>query len=48
MRAIVIEQPGKFSVQTVPDPIPGPGEVLIKVGACGISRRLRTVRDLQP
>ncbi|MER3438262.1 MAG: alcohol dehydrogenase, partial [Chloroflexota bacterium] len=36
MRAIVVEQPGKFSMQTVPDPTPGPGEVLVNVGACGI------------
>ncbi|MBH1937081.1 zinc-dependent alcohol dehydrogenase family protein [Streptomyces sp. AV19] len=36
MRALVIETPGDFSVRTVPDPAPGPGEVVVKVAAVGI------------
>ncbi|MDT0448534.1 zinc-dependent alcohol dehydrogenase family protein [Streptomyces hesseae] len=36
MRALVVETPGKFSVQTVPDPTPGPGEVVVAVAAVGI------------
>ncbi|GAB3974099.1 zinc-dependent alcohol dehydrogenase family protein [Actinoallomurus acanthiterrae] len=38
MRAAVISTPGSLSVQTVADPAPGPGEVLIApraVGVCG-------------
>lgn len=36
MRAIVFEQPGKCSLNEVTDPSPGPGEAVIKVGACGV------------
>ena len=36
MRAAVIEEPGKVSVTTVPDPAPGPGDVVVEVDACGI------------
>jgi 2-desacetyl-2-hydroxyethyl bacteriochlorophyllide A dehydrogenase len=36
MRALVIEKPGEYSVQTIPDPTPGPGEVVIEVAAVGI------------
>lgn len=36
MKAVVIEKPGTITVQDVPQPEAGPGEVLIKVGACGI------------
>jgi Threonine dehydrogenase and related Zn-dependent dehydrogenases len=36
MRAIMIQAPGNVSVSTVPDPRPRAGEVLVKVGACGI------------
>ncbi len=36
MKAVVIEKPGKITVQDVPRPEPGEGEVLVKVGACGI------------
>lgn len=35
MRAAVFRE-GRFSVETVPTPVPGPGEVLVKVRACGI------------
>ena len=36
MRAVVIDAPNKFQVETQPDPTPGAGEILIRVGACGI------------
>jgi len=36
MRALVIERPGAASLRRVPRPEPGPGEVLIRVGAAGI------------
>ncbi|GGM38657.1 alcohol dehydrogenase [Longimycelium tulufanense] len=36
MRAVLIEEPGKVAVTTVPDPTPGPGEVVVAVAACGI------------
>jgi NADPH2:quinone reductase len=36
MRAVVIDAPGRIRVDNVPDPTPGPNEVLVRVGACGI------------
>ncbi len=36
MRAVVIEQPGTVSVQDVPDPIPGPGDLVVAVRGAGI------------
>ena len=36
MRALVVERPGAATVQRVPRPEPGPGEVLVRVGAAGI------------
>ncbi|MFF5140156.1 zinc-dependent alcohol dehydrogenase family protein [Streptomyces sp. NPDC013157] len=36
MRAAVIEAPGKVTVTTVPDPAPGPREVVVEVAACGL------------
>ena len=36
MRAVVIEQPGTITVTDVPEPEIGPGDVLVRVGACGI------------
>ena len=36
MRAAVISEPHSVSVEQVDDPTPGPGEVVIAVGACGI------------
>jgi threonine dehydrogenase-like Zn-dependent dehydrogenase len=35
MRAVVMRG-GQLVVDTVPDPIPGPGEVLVRTVACGI------------
>src|SRR5437762_5535917 len=36
MHAVVIDAPGRFRVDSLPDPTPGPGEVVVRVGACGI------------
>lgn len=36
MRAAVIADIGRVSVETVPDPTPGPRDVVVKVAACGI------------
>ncbi|WP_419992447.1 zinc-dependent alcohol dehydrogenase family protein [Streptomyces boninensis] len=36
MKAALIEAPGKVTVTTVPDPTPGPREVVVRVAACGL------------
>ncbi|MGW7365023.1 zinc-dependent alcohol dehydrogenase family protein [Streptomyces sp. NPDC054841] len=36
MRAAIVEAPGKVSVTTVPDPSPGPRDVVVKVASCGL------------
>jgi 2-desacetyl-2-hydroxyethyl bacteriochlorophyllide A dehydrogenase len=36
MRAAVVREPGSVEVGEVPDPSPGPGEVVVRVGATGI------------
>jgi 2-desacetyl-2-hydroxyethyl bacteriochlorophyllide A dehydrogenase len=36
MRAVVVERPGSAGLRQVPRPEPGPGEVLVRVGAAGI------------
>ena len=36
MKGFVFSGPGKGEVRTLPDKIPGPGEVLVKVAFCGI------------
>jgi propanol-preferring alcohol dehydrogenase len=39
MKAMQLEQPGgPLILRDLPDPRPGPGEVLIRVGACGVCR----------
>jgi propanol-preferring alcohol dehydrogenase len=39
MRAMVLDAPGRpLRLATVPDPVPGAGEVLIRVHACGVCR----------
>jgi propanol-preferring alcohol dehydrogenase len=38
MRAVVLEDVGRLAEREVPDPEPGPGEVLVEVGACGVCR----------
>jgi len=36
MKAAVIEQRGVLTIREVPDPEPGPGDVVVRVGLCGI------------
>jgi 2-desacetyl-2-hydroxyethyl bacteriochlorophyllide A dehydrogenase len=36
VHAVVVERPGKVTIQQVDDPAPGPREVLVRVEACGI------------
>ena len=36
MKAAVIESPGSMTVTTVPDPTPGPRDVVVRVSACGL------------
>ncbi len=36
MQALVLTAPSQFQLQTIPDPSPGAGEVLVAVKACGI------------
>lgn len=36
MRALVVHEPGRFAVEDLPEPAPGPGEVLVAVAAAGI------------
>jgi threonine dehydrogenase-like Zn-dependent dehydrogenase len=36
VRALVVDRPGTSAVRQVPDPVPGPGEVLVEVAAAGI------------
>ncbi|MCT2593459.1 zinc-dependent alcohol dehydrogenase family protein [Streptomyces sp. N2-109] len=36
MKAALVEAPGKVSITTVPDPAPGPRDVVVKVAACGL------------
>jgi 2-desacetyl-2-hydroxyethyl bacteriochlorophyllide A dehydrogenase len=36
MRAIVLDHPGAFRVAEVPDPVPRPADVVVKVDCCGI------------
>ncbi|MFA9420624.1 MAG: alcohol dehydrogenase catalytic domain-containing protein, partial [Gammaproteobacteria bacterium] len=39
MRAMILEKPGMpLRLLEKPDPIPGPGEVLVKISACGVCR----------
>ncbi|MCW2641892.1 MAG: putative zinc-binding dehydrogenase, partial [Dactylosporangium sp.] len=36
MKAAVIVEPGRIEIQTVPDPTPGPRDVVVAVAGCGI------------
>ena len=36
MKALVLTEPGKFEIQDVPDPKPGPFEVLCRIRAVAI------------
>ena len=48
MKAVIFRRrgaPDVLSYEEVPDPIPGPGEVLVKVGACGLNHLDLHVRE---
>jgi propanol-preferring alcohol dehydrogenase len=46
MRAAVLDRPGEPLVTvTLPDPTPGPGQLLLTVGACGVCRTDLHLRD---
>jgi alcohol dehydrogenase, propanol-preferring len=46
MRAAVLERPGQpLATATLPDPTPGPGQLLLTVGACGVCRTDLHLRD---
>jgi threonine dehydrogenase-like Zn-dependent dehydrogenase len=36
MRALMVREPGHYAVEDLPEPTPGPGEVLVEVAAAGI------------
>lgn len=36
MRGVVLDQPGKIRIAQVPDPAPGPGQIVVAVRACGV------------
>ena len=36
MQAVVIQEPGRIEVTEVPDPVPGPKDVVVRVAGCGI------------
>ena len=39
MRAMILEKPGvPLQLLEMPDPVPGPGQVLVKISACGVCR----------
>ena len=39
MRAMILEKPGEpLRLIEKPDPVPGPGQVLVKISACGVCR----------
>ena len=45
MKALVLNGPGEpFSLETVPDPAPGPGEAVAKVIACGAGLTIQHVK----
>jgi alcohol dehydrogenase, propanol-preferring len=45
MKALVLEGPDQpFTLKTVPDPVPGPGEVVARVIACGAGLTIQHVR----
>jgi propanol-preferring alcohol dehydrogenase len=46
MKAMVLERPGEpVRAATLPDPTPGPGELLLKVAACAVCRTDLHLRD---
>jgi alcohol dehydrogenase, propanol-preferring len=48
MHAVVLEQPGSpLQAQTLPDPVPGPGQLLLQVLACAVCRTDLHLRDAE-
>ena len=48
MRAMILEQPGQpLKPATLPDPVPGDGQLLLKVGACAVCRTDLHLRDAE-
>ena len=46
MRAVILEQPGQpLKPTTLPDPEPGPGQLLLQIKACGVCRTDLHLRD---
>ena len=44
MKALVLHQPGAFSLEDVPDPVAGPGEAVVGVVACGAGLTIQHVK----
>ncbi|WP_432510803.1 NAD(P)H-quinone oxidoreductase [Kineococcus sp. SYSU DK001] len=38
MRAVIVDPPGSLRLSELPDPVAGPGEVLVRVAAAGVNR----------
>ncbi|HWD75234.1 MAG TPA: zinc-dependent alcohol dehydrogenase family protein [Solirubrobacteraceae bacterium] len=48
MHAVVLEQPGSpLQAQTLPDPVPSPGQLLLQVLACAVCRTDLHLRDAE-
>jgi propanol-preferring alcohol dehydrogenase len=48
VRAVVLEQQGQpLKAVTLPDPVPGPGQLLLEVQACGVCRTDLHLRDAE-
>ncbi len=48
MQAMVLQQPGEpLTEQTLPDPVPGPGQLLLEVQACAVCRTDLHLRDAE-
>jgi len=49
MKALVIAAPGQASLRDEPDPRPGDGQILVKVGAAGICMSdVETLKGTRP
>jgi len=44
MKALVLNGPGAFSLETVPDPSPGPGEAVARIITCGAGLTIQHVK----
>src|SRR6184192_476612 len=45
MKAVLVRQGGALSYEDFPDPLAGPGEVLVEIHAAGVNRRELLVRN---